>query len=122
MHYVQLDDNSLIISTSNGSKTINRHTFNYNLIKSELKKSAKEKTILKLLIPPPTPDGVFLAYLTEGKILIKHKLPDSSSVNFFFLDSTDIFDEYPPAALERKYLGIYVSINDIRIDWPEYVI
>tara|TARA_R110000744_G_scaffold318005_1_gene424558 strand:+ start:109 stop:471 length:363 start_codon:yes stop_codon:yes gene_type:complete len=120
MHYVQLADDVIILSTSKGSHTLNRYTFNFNKIVELLKIESTEDVILPLLEKPSTPEGVYFVYLDpmSNKIFINHKKDGGQAVSI-------LGEEHSPSDFkpeEYTFLGVYISIESIYEDWPEYAL
>ena len=122
MQHVHLNDDSYVIHTSKGMSILNRKTFNFHTIKTLLKKGADEDTILPLLKTPSMPDGIFELYLHQDTdtMLIRHILSDGIRVEWSRLNNIDTYcaDEENT----RKFIGMYVSEQDIMADWPEYLL
>jgi hypothetical protein len=122
MHYVQLNNDSVILSTSEGVFTLNRYCFNYNKIVTCLKHNTVEKELLPLLEKPDTPNGVFFAYLDEltNRILIEHRHNNQSTGRYLNKTSSSSLERENIDNME--FLGVYLSEKDICKDYPEYAI
>ena len=122
MQYIHLNDDSYILRTSEGMTTLNRKTFNFHTIKTLLKKGAEEEDILPLLKTPSMPNGIFELYLHQptDTMMLKHILNGGIDVEWTRLNNNETFcnDE----ANARKFVGVYVSEQDIMADWPEYLL
>lgn len=121
MQYVRLDNNSYIVNLTTGMATITRKSFNYHKIKRLIEKNAAEEDILPLLVPPETPNGVYEVYFK----------PQTDTL--YYLNQKGFNDDGTPRTMggsvyyqadttQDDFLGIYASIEDIYVDWPEYSI
>jgi len=122
MQHVHLNDDSYILHTSKGMTILNRKTFNFHRIKTLLKKGVEEETVLPLLVTPSMPNGIFELYLHEDTdtMLIKHIINGGISTDWSKLNNTD--NVRIPEVEELKFIGMYVSEQDIMADWPEYLL
>lgn len=123
MRYIHLNDDSYIIHTSQGVKTLNRKSFNFNKIKKLVKNGAAEEDILPLFATPELPDGIYQAYLGGEE---KHYMcyshitegPEGVKELYYSLTSGAQVSKKP----EDKFMGVYASKADLIADWPEYTI
>ena len=122
MQHIHLNDDSYILHTSKGMTTLNRKSFNFHTIKTLLKKGAEEVDILPLLETPSMPDGIFELYLHQSTdtMMIKHILADGTCVEWTRLNNVTV--ECDDVHNTSKFVGVYVSEQDIMADWPEYLL
>ena len=122
MQYIHLNDDSYILRTSEGMTTLNRKTFNFHTIKALLKKGAEEEDILPLLKTPDMPNGIFELYLHQktDTMMIKHTTDGGVAVEWTRLNNETTVCHDEDGA--RKFVGVYVSEQDIMADWPEYLL
>lgn len=122
MQHIHLNDDSYILHTSKGITTLNRRSFNFNKIKTLIKKGAEEADILPLLSIPEMPNGIFELYLhvDSNTMLIKHMLHGGMTTNWSNLNNVSTIINHQEAPLQ--YQGVYVSVEDIMEDWPEYIL
>ena len=122
MHYVQLADDIIILSTSKGVFTLNQYTFNFNKIIELVKAGSAEDLVLTLLEKPDTPNGTYFVYLDTitRKIFISHKKDDTETISV--LGSSNELDQNSFSPAEYTFLGVYISVESIYEDWPEYAL
>lgn len=133
MHYIRLGDDSYVISTANNTATINRKSINFNKIQQLIHSDEEvpEEIIDDLLNPPVPLNGVYLVYLLKDldKMFYSH-IKDTSY--FFSREDLGIEDtwlgtplntvSFQEAKNTAKFIGTYISKEDIAKDWPEYLI
>ena len=122
MQHVHLNDDSYILHTSKGMTILNRKTFNFHRIKTLLKKGVEEETVLPLLVTTSMPNGIFELYLHEDTdtMMIKHIINGGIDTKWSRLNN---IDKAPSASAgDSKFIGVYVSEQDIMADWPEYLL
>lgn len=126
MHYIQLHDNSYIIYTSKGLKTIGNKSFNFYKIKKLLEKGGTEEQLNKLLEVPALPNGVYEVYCIPevDKLYYVHSYMGKDDVltidKNWLIEDTDLFMLRHINNNECKFVGVYASKEDIVADWPEY--
>lgn len=123
MQYIQLKKDTYIVQTSEGPKTIHPYMLNFNKVLRLLKQNAKEEDILALLDSTELHDGIYEAYY--------HKDSNNIFYSFFAKEPKNLRD----AALislkdngiatdiskeDCEFLGVYASLQDIKLEWPEY--
>lgn len=119
MNYIQLEDDTLILQTRDGPKSINRDTFNFNKILKVLFSDDHDEDLLhKLLETPDAPNGIYKAYVKDSSLVIEHKLVIEGNVAHSITSVSG-----SPAMITESYtyLGSYVSKQELLEDWPEYV-
>ena len=125
MKYIETVDGNLHIRTLAGTKVISNRNFNYKKIKTLLENGAKSKDIFPLLEEPAMPDGMYEVFLLEEENIMYYLHttttdtggPISSRTR---LDGkTSLSDDH---ASRAKFAGVYVSVDDIIEDWPEYAL
>lgn len=124
MHYIHLNDDTYILNTVNGAVTLTRRNFNFNKIKNMIKQKRPEEEILPLLTAPELPEGIYQFYLvpTSNQVFYHHLEDTATGIKETFKDMSG--DEIPhiPDEMPRKLLGVYTSVQEIILDWPEYTI
>lgn len=123
MRYIQLNNDSLIIYTSEGLITITNKSFNFHKIKRLLDKGAEEEDVIHLLATPKLDNGIFEAYLDKIKDALVYKwYPPVSTVDPIFYSIEGVAFYGDECNMPKEFLGVYPSVKDILMDWPEYVI
>lgn len=125
MKYIETVDGNLHIRTLAGTRVISNRNFNYKKIKTLLEEGAKSKEILPLLEEPAMPDGMYEVFLLEEENLMYylHTITTDTggpvSTVKCLNGATELRDDY---ASRAKFAGVYVSVEDIIDDWPEYAL
>jgi hypothetical protein len=117
MQYIKLSNDSFAIATSQGMYTLTRQSFNFNKLQRLLKEETDEETVLELLQPVDTKEGVYELFLTALNILYY--------VHYTGTDTqVKILSEGIPDSCTKKHtlLGVYTNKQDIIDDWPEYLL
>lgn len=124
MHYIQLNDDSVILNTQKGPITLTRKNFNFNKIKNMLKQQKTEEEILPFLEPPNLPEGLYYLYLIPkfNEVFYEHIQDTEKGVNTDYKDMSGNYIQYDSIKEPAKLLGVYASLKDIIDDWPEYTI
>ena len=109
---------SLVYQTSTGPRTITPSSFAYaTLISSP---SVTEDELLELLIPPPTPNGVFTVYLVSSTLYVLHTIGVNSSQWYILRDG--VFVTYSHFTNVSTPMGTFTSFTAIQLAFPEYFI
>lgn len=126
MQYIHLSNDSYILSTTKGLVTLTRKMINFNRIKRLINKDAEEKHILPLLETQKLPNGVFELYHHKDTdtMIIKH-ITNGGSCNWSALNNQQYVSKTPNSPFtfnvkHTSFIGVYVSIPDIMVDFPEY--
>lgn len=127
MQYIQLSDDSYILNTSKGMDIITRKKLNFNRIKTLIDKGAEEPEILPLLETQPLPDGIIELYIhKENNTLLLRKFSEESPEKPM---CSSLIESKNPVNINKhtidrdlEFLGVYVSEEDIMVDWPEYIL
>lgn len=123
MQYIQMKNETLILNTSKGSHQLNPRSFNYNKLKRLLAAGAEEVDVLPLLEPVDLPDGLYEAFLvpTTDELYYIH-MRDSETQGC--ISNTHWATRKPKGvnAKDKRLLGVYASLVDLKMDWPEYFI
>ena len=121
MQYIQMTNDTLVVSTSKGSHQLNTRSFNYNKLKKLLESGADEEEVLPLLEPVELPEGIYEAYL----------IPSSNDLYYIHMEDSEtqgcisktVWVTGRPMdskTLDKRLLGVYASLLDLKMDWPEY--
>lgn len=126
MRYIQLHDDSYIIHTSKGLKTIGNKSFNFHKIKKFLANGGTEEQLDELLITPALPNGIYEVYCIPkiDKLYYIHSYTGNDSKltmdTNWLVENDDLFTLRNINHNECKFVGVYASKEDIIADWPEY--
>jgi hypothetical protein len=122
MQYIKLSNDSFAIATSQGMYTLTRQSFNFNKLQRLLKEETDEETVLELLQPVDTKEGVYELFLTALDILYYiHYVGTNTEVKILSDSSPDSPDCIVTPKV-HKLLGVYTSKQDMIEDWPEYLL
>lgn len=119
MQYIHLNNNTFIMHTPSGSEQITRKSFNFHKIIKAVKAGATFEDIKDFLIPPDTSKGILELYKVKGehKLITKKYANDDNCYEYEAMNGTSI-SKYDINNLD--FIGVYISMNDILYDWPEY--
>lgn len=123
MQYIQVTNETLILKTSKGSQQLSPRSFNYNKLKRLLEEGAEEEEVLPLLEPVDLPDGVFEAFLVPATNEFYYiHMVDSETEGC--VSKTYWTSRNPEGvnAKDKRLLGVYTSLGDLKMDWPEYFV
>jgi len=119
---MQTSRNEYILQLSSGLKHLTSQSFNFHKILRLVREGCAETDIIELLIPPVLTDGCYYAY----------EYPEQSTMKYIHIDNegrstitslrpTD--ESFESMALDaEKLVGVYVSLNDLMEEWPEYLL
>ena len=123
MQYIKLNNDSYILHTSKGATQFTRNSFNFHKIQKLVEEGAEEEVIAPLLEAPELPDGIYMLYKDPivNKLFYKHSIFRNGKLDEYYcwlhkpLEQGQDWDTY-------EFLGNYSSIQDIKYDWPEYLL
>lgn len=120
MRYTHLNNDSYIVYTPQGMRTITRESINFNKIKKSIQEEAPDEVIAELLKPTPLTNGIYKAYLLIDTIYLKH-ISLHGEVTWQDLKGSPMvtYKEFEP---KTTFLGVYTSIDEVIEDWAEYVL
>ena len=116
MKIIRLNSNRYILYTSEGVHTISVENIYFNKIIRLISNGTKEEEILPLLKPQNLPDGLYKAYL-------------NASGHLYYTCTTNTTTQHTAVGYSEKcdqsidqLLGVYATVVDITLDWPEHFI
>ena len=122
MQYIQTSRNEYILQLSSGLKHLTNQSFNFHKILRLVREGYAETDIVELLIPPVLTDGCYYAYEYPEQNTMKYvHIDDEGRSTTTNLRPTD--ENFKGTALDaEKLVGVYVSLNDLMEEWPEYLL
>ena len=118
--HIQMADNSIVIQLSTGPVTIGPLTYNYNTIRKLLPHTTNEEDICDLLKTPEYPYGVFYLYKYANRYIVQNH-HNHGTDNYEIRDAIFSTNASPPPH-DATLLGVYVSLDEIRNEYPELFI
>jgi hypothetical protein len=113
VNYIKTNNDTLILQLSTGAKQLTRHDFNFNKILKLL--PTTEDVITPLLKTPELPNGKFLLYGDKQCLYAKQYTDDGQCIRHALVGK-HVKSKSP------VFLGVYASIEDIKLDFPEHFI
>ena len=124
MQYIHMNDDTYIIQTTQGPKTLTRKSFNFTKIKRMIRNNAPEEDIFLLLEPPKLTNGIYQLFLipTCNQLYYQHfQDTEEGTIETYKTINGEGID-FVPDEMPRKLLGVYTSVKEMIADWPEYTI
>lgn len=120
MQYIRLNDDHVILHLSSSLVTVTRNSFNFNKINKFLDENASEEDIAPLLKPVELPNGIFETYISNDDVLYYNNHITGKPSSLRVTLSGDRISEDKISS--SRFLGVYASLDDILLDWPEHAI
>jgi len=119
MRYIQLTNDSYVLYTPQGLKTITKKSFHYHKIQKLVRQGADADEILPLLESPLLLNGLYEAYLQDDKMIYLHTEENGIQKVVELMTNRLLGETLDETTAE--FMGVYASLDDLMEDWPEYV-
>ena len=119
MTYIQLSDDSFVLSIKGNLYTVGKRSLNFNKIKKLIHDEKNQDEIIELLKPVHLNDGIYEVFEhVQTRSLIVDHYTNNGKIN-----TMHITDNGPTALKEEHtFVGVYASIEAVQADWPEYML
>lgn len=114
---ILMTNGDILFTLPDGPHYVTPTSFNYRRIKSLLPITLTDLT--PLLIVPPTPNGVF--YVHAGYTLRVLHITNDGTTSHFTMNTIDSFTT-SSLRFDYEVNGVYTSLEDVYLDFPEYLL
>lgn len=85
---------------------------------------AEEEDIKDLLKAPKLPNGIYMVYQVPrlNKLYYKHTVYKDGEMDEYFKWIGKEVEHWEAIGSEGEFVGNYASYEDIKYDWPEYLL
>jgi len=113
--HILMTNGDILFTLPEGPHYVTPMSFNYRHIKSLLPITLEDLT--PLLVQPPTPDGVYYVHASD-RLYALHVMPAGQMFYLMFVSQIEIMSS--TTIPNKECHGVYVCIEDILTDYPEY--